>query len=155
MMSAKPASRPSRLKRLGWTEFAVLAAILSVIAALSVMVLWPAVYANYIERFGIRRFESACGFRTGRVAVPELGDHAWGVTWVAPDGECAALGLRAGDVPVEYHGGMFALYEALRAAEEGRAASIDVINVTDWPTRREIRFSAMAIRGRVRQPLSQ
>jgi hypothetical protein len=70
-----------------------------------------------------------------------------GITAVKPNGRFDRLGIRAGDIPFEYHGrGAILLHSALQEASRGNGAEIDVWNMRAGaysPTRlRHIVFSA-------------
>jgi hypothetical protein len=52
---------------------------------------------------------------------------------VVPRGKLALAGAKSGDIPVEYHGGIWAFYGALQKASSGREAHFDVLAHSDWP----------------------
>jgi hypothetical protein len=70
------------------------------------------------------------------VLVPNgAGGHLelWGIATVAAGGSFDLIGVRAGDVPFEYHGHAAArLLDALRRASAGERADFDVGNAADW-----------------------
>jgi hypothetical protein len=119
---------------LGSRQFAILAASLLMVFTTTGILTYPSLYTRYIQEFGIKHFEVQYGFRTGAVAVQSSAspmDSAWGVVWVAPDGLFAQLGVRAGDIPFAYHGGVKDMYVALQQASSGEASSFEVYNSGD------------------------
>ena len=127
-------SRPSRIITLGWQQnIVVLLGVLIVLLAMGIA-LYPSLQIQYIQEFGIRPFEAEYGFRTGDVLVRRDGaspETTWGIVWVAPDGKFSALGIRAGDVPFAYHGGVVDMYAALQIAAGGEPSSFEVFNAAE------------------------
>jgi hypothetical protein len=118
----------------GSRQYAILA--VGVLFALIVtgIVLYPDLYVRYIQEFGIKRFEAQYGFRTGQVAVRSSAPESqlvWGIVWVVPGGVFSRLGLRDGDIPFAYHGGMTDMYGALQQASSGEVSSFQVYNAAD------------------------
>jgi hypothetical protein len=124
----------TRLLRLGWAQFGVIAAAVAFVLGVGAVLLYPALHLRYIQEFGIRQFETQYEFRSGDVLVTPIGQQPrteWGIVWVAPAGAFSRLGIRAGDVPFEYHGGIRDMYVALQKASEGEATSFQVYNAAD------------------------
>jgi len=119
---------------LGSGQLAIMVVSLVVVIAVAGIVAYPAVYVRYIQDYGLKPFEARYGFRTGAVA-PILSasevESAWGVVWVEPNGLFAQVGVRTGDIPFDYHGGVIAMYEALRRASSGEASAFQVYNSND------------------------
>jgi hypothetical protein len=122
------------LLALGWPQLAVVVAGVVLILVVAAVFAYPELYVRYIQTVGIREFESQYEFRSGDVLVKQVGQPTrteWGIVWVAPAGTFARLGLRAGDIPFEYHGGVRDIYIALQQASEGKASSFQVYNSAD------------------------
>jgi len=52
---------------------------------------------------------------------------------VAPGGTFERLGVRPGDIPIEFHCcGSTALEHALSMAAKGESSNFEVVNVADW-----------------------
>ncbi len=82
----------------------------------------------------IKPFEVQHGFRAGPLAGgshTSPTDSTWGAVWVASDGLFAQLGVRAGDIPIEYHGGVADTDAALEQASSGQPSSFQVYNSGD------------------------
>jgi len=122
------------LLRLGWAQLGVMAAAVALIVAVAAVLLYPPLYLRYIQAIGIRQFETQYEFRSGDVLVTSTGQQPrteWGIVWVAPAGAFNRLGVRGGDIPFEYHGGMRDMYVALEQASAGEASSFQVYNAAD------------------------
>ena len=119
---------------LGTGQLAIMVVGLVVVIAVAGIVAYPAVNVRYIQDYGLKPFEARYGFRTGAVA-PILSasqvESTWGVVWVEPNGLFAQVGVRTGDVPFDYHGGVIAMFEALRRASSGEASAFQVYNSND------------------------
>jgi hypothetical protein len=126
-------ARP-RLLALGWPQLAVVGAGVVLILGVAAVFAYPELYLRYIQTVGIREFEAQYEFRSGDVLVKQVGQQTrteWGIVWVAPAGTFARLGVRAGDIPFEYHGGVRDIYAALQQASVGKASSFQVYNSAD------------------------
>lgn len=135
----------SRLLALGWPQLAVVVAGVVLVLGVAAVFAYPELYVRYIQTVGIREFEAQYEFRSGDVLVKPIGQQErteWGIVWVAPAGTFARLGVRAGDIPFEYHGGVRDIYIALQQASEGKASSFQVYNAADahlgWKALRDI-----------------
>ena len=107
----------------------------------------------YVREFAIHRFQDRYGFRAGQVSF-RCGNTAFestGISAVTPDGEFARMGVRAGDVPFEYHGhGFMAMYDSLVATERGHFSAFSVVNGKTCDaavSREEVRRIAVRPRG--------
>lgn len=123
-----------KLLRLGWAQFGVMAAAVALVLVVGAVLLYPTLYLRCIQEFGIRQFETQYEFRSGDVLVTRIGQQPrteWGIVWVAPASAFSRLGVRAGDIPFEYHGGIRDMYVALQQASEGEASSFQVYNAAD------------------------
>jgi hypothetical protein len=123
-----------RLVTLGPAQLAVVTAGVFLVLTVAAVLVYPELYVQYIQRFGIREFEAHYGFRTGAVQVhfkDQQPETQWGIVWVAPDGAFARLGLRAADIPFAYHGGVTDMYGALKQASSGQPSSFQVYNASD------------------------
>lgn len=124
----------TRLLTLGRRQLAVVAAGVSLVVVVAAVLLYPDLYIQYIRNFGIRQFEAQYAFRTGPVPVRSNSQQTethWGIVWVAPEGAFARLGVRGGDIPFAYHGGVTDMYSALKRASLGGASSFQVYNAAD------------------------
>jgi len=129
-----PARAKMKLLRLGWAHFGVMAASVALVLGVGAVLLYPPLYLRYIQEFGIRQFETQYEFRSGDVLVTRIWQQPrteWGIVWVAPEGAFSRLGVRAGDIPFEYHGGITDMYVALQQASDGEASSFQVSNAAD------------------------
>ena len=134
MRKEQPLSGRTRLTpiRLGWQQFAVLAAgILLVFAVIWLMLPWRWEQA-YVYQVLIPRIQARYGFECGDVDV--RGASFAAITKVMPGGRLAGLGVRPGDRPGEPGRGWVEMYDALVAAERGRFGKFDVVNASDFPT---------------------
>jgi hypothetical protein len=121
--------------RAAWTRYVVLLAGVGLVLLVVTIAIWPWPYAFVVERFILPEYESTFGFRGGRLSVG-TGDEAftiYALMVVVPDGKLARAGARAGDIPIEYHGGLWAFYGALEEARAGREGHFDVLAQSDWP----------------------
>jgi hypothetical protein len=123
-----------RLLALGWPQLAVVVAGVVLILGVAAVFAYPELYVRYIQMVGIREFEAQYEFRSGDVLVKQVGQQTrteWGIVWVAPAGTFARLGVRPGDIPFEYHGGVRDMYFALQQASVGEASSFQVYTAAD------------------------
>ena len=120
---------------LGSSQFVVLVAGLLGIACVFGIVFAPQLNELH-ARLKVQQFEQRFGFTTGPVLVPNgAGGHLelWGIAAVAAGGSFDLIGVRAGDVPFEYHGHAAArLLDALRRASAGERGDFEVGNAADW-----------------------
>jgi len=134
------------LIRLSWRDFVVIVAVATSLAAIFAVLLAPDLEDRYARR-AVKQFEPEFGFETGIITVSDpTGKYAtWGITAVTPGGRLDRLGLRAGDVPFDYHGRAATwLYDALREASQGKSAEIEVYNVHEVASaRRRIVIAAI------------
>jgi hypothetical protein len=123
--------------RAAWTRFLILVTGLASLVLVVAIVLWPWPYDYFVEHFVLPQYEAEFGFRGGRVAVKDSdGDFTvYGFVAVTPDGPLGRAGAKAGDIPVEYHGGMRAFYGALQRARLGEEDRFDVLAREEWPER--------------------
>ena len=148
-MNPRILSHP-RLIELSRTHALILAlALVLLLLLVTWALLHPAVYAYWCERDYIPSVQTKFGFRAARIAVPEATYHPLAIVEVTPSGALSSAGFMAGDIPVEYHGGLEAFCGALQSAEGGTSSQVAVINVRDWPVgyeaRRELRVPAVAL----------
>ena len=126
---------PVERMTLGQSQFAVLIAGLATVFAVLIVVLAFDLNEMYAQ-VAIREYEQQYGFRAGTVWVadePGGSFETWGIVEVAPGGWFDRLGVKAGDVPFDYHGhGAMALQSALRRAGAGEPSEFDVANAADW-----------------------
>lgn len=122
--------RTSEPIRAGWGQYVVVLAVLATIFVVATIVLWPLPYAFAVEHFVLPEYHAAFGFRGG--SVPVAGATSYAIVEVTPGGALHRAGVRSGDMPVEYHGGLWAFYGALQAAAAGQPAEFMVIAKGDW-----------------------
>jgi hypothetical protein len=123
-----------KLVTVTWRHFAVVAVGLVVVMVVAGILLYPTLYVQYIQEFGIKRFEGQYGFRSGLVLVQSSTsqpERTWGIVSVVPGGTFSRLGVRDGDIPFEYHGGVTDMYAALQQASSRDATSFQVFNAAD------------------------
>ena len=141
----------ARLVTLGRRNFFVL---LFVLCSLAVLVAWavlnPEMYAYYCEQHYIPSVAGRFGFEARRVPVPGYEDEFLGIAVVEPGGVLDRAGFRAGDIPVDHHGGLTRFCVALQSAEDGEEGHVVVINATEWASgyhaRRELAVPPLARR---------
>lgn len=123
--------------RAAWVRYVVLLAGVGMVFIIVTFVLWPWPYALAVEHLMLPEYETAFGFRGGRlsVSVGESSATIYALVSVVPGGRLARAGARSGDIPVEYHGGLWAFYGALQEASAGREGHFDVLAHSDWPDR--------------------
>lgn len=120
--------------RAAWNRYLVLLAGVALVILVVTIAIWPWPYAFVVEHFILPEYEVQFGFRGGRlpVSIGETNHTIYALVAVAPDGKLARAGARSGDIPVEYHGGLWAFYGALEAARAGREGHFDVVAHSDW-----------------------
>ena len=121
--------------RAAWGRYIVLLAGVGLVVLVITIAIWPWPYAFVVERFIMPEYETRFGFRGGRLPVRtgETTHTIYALVAVSPDGKLARAGAKPGDIPVEYHGGLWAFYGALEGATAGREGHFDVIAHSDWP----------------------
>jgi len=127
--------------RRAWTRYAVLLAGLGVLFMLVGIAIWPWPYAVVVEHLVLPQYETQFGFRGGRLPIGG-GDAAfvpYALVKVVPGGRLAKAGARSGDIPVDYHGGLWAFHAALQDSTNGREGRFDVLAISDWPERSKLR----------------
>jgi hypothetical protein len=136
------------LIRLSWRQFVVILAVAAALAMIIGMVLAPELQERHACH-ALKQFEREFGFESGTIVVSDSSGTYWecGITAVQPNGRFDRLGVRAGDIPFEYHGrGAVLLHYELQEASRGHGSEIDVWNMRDGvysPTRlRHVVFSA-------------
>jgi hypothetical protein len=118
-------------QRLGWRHFVVSAAILLMLAIVSVIVLSPVDTVSVV----LPAYEQEFGFTGARVTVQDHRGESltlYGLITVDPEGPLGAAGFRAGDVPVAYHGGAEEFAWALRRSKCGEATTVAVVQADAW-----------------------
>jgi membrane-associated protease RseP (regulator of RpoE activity) len=118
-----------------WKRYVVLLAGAGLVFLIATVVVWPWPYALAVEQFMLPQYEAAFGFRGGRLPL-STGDSRqtiYGFVAVVPGGRLALAGAKSGDIPVEYHGGIWAFYGALLKASSGSEAAFDVLAHSEWP----------------------
>jgi len=129
------ARRLPRLATFGWPQLAIVVSGVVLVLITILILVYPSLYVEYIKQFGIRQFEARYSFETGNVRVPAWSGQPahteWGIVSVAPDGAFNRLGVRSGDIPFAYHGGVADMYYALQWAAAGHASSFQVSNASD------------------------
>jgi len=120
--------------RAAWTRYLVLLAGVGLVLLVVTIAIWPWPYAFVVERFILPEYESAFGFRGGRLPIGTGKESftIYALVAVTPDGRLGRAGARAGDIPVEYHGGLWAFYGALEQARDGHEGHFDVLAHSDW-----------------------
>jgi hypothetical protein len=58
-------------------------------------------------------------------------DTRYAIVEVTPGGVLAAAGVRSGDIPIDYHGGMEAFHAALCEASQGKSGRFVVVSRED------------------------
>lgn len=131
-LAPTPRQEPIDSIRAAWARYIVLLAGIALIVPIALFSIWPWPYAYVVEQFILPQYEEVFGFKGGPLSVGDGGPTIYGIVQVTPGGRLATAGVRPGDIPVEYHGGLWAFYGALRAAEAGRTGEFMVISESDW-----------------------
>jgi len=120
--------------RSAWLRYVVLLVGVGLALVTSVWVVWPWPYYFAVERFMLPKYEDRLGFRGGRVTVTwgQEPFTVYGFVSVQSGGVMARAGVKAGDIPVEYHGGVGAFYYALQQFDSGDRGEFDVLAQSDW-----------------------
>jgi hypothetical protein len=131
---------------LGDGQFAVLFAGIVTVLVVCWVTFMPTWEYLYLREIAIPKLEEEYGFVGGTVAFRHANGtfEEWGILRLTPGSRLAELGVRPGDVPTAYHGGMAAMHYALRAAEQKQFAAFDVINPDDWNVGRKVMRAVVA-----------
>jgi hypothetical protein len=103
---------------------------------LSIVVVWllEGPFAEYrCEHQYLPSVGADLGFRPGRIPVRDWPEGPVGIIEIDPDGPMYAAGFRAGDIPLDHHGGMMAFCGALQSAALGQGAQIVMTTSAFWP----------------------
>jgi hypothetical protein len=135
IMTSAPPNREMAAIKSACVRYVVVLAGVSLVFLILTIVLWPWPYTFAVEHFVLPEYEVAFGFRGGRVPVKidDANYTIYALMTVDPAGRLGRSGAISGDIPVEYHGGLWASYAALQDASAGKAAEFSVINQADWP----------------------
>jgi hypothetical protein len=152
-LHVRRAESGSQFVRLGTWQFVVMVAGLALVLTAAGLAVYPSAYRRYLQDFGIKKFETEFGFRTGLVGWQEPGkarELMWGVVAVTPNGAFARAGVRDGDIPLAFHDRVTELYATLEQVSSGQAASFEVLNSADaalgYTARRQIRLGPLGAR---------
>ena len=121
---------PRETFRSSWTRFGLVLTGLVLVVVIILFTIWPWPYAFVVRRFLLPGYESEFGFHGGAIRPPGADSSAYGIASVVPGGRLDRAGVKAGDIPVEYHDGMMSFYYALKAAAAGEESTFTV--VSDW-----------------------
>ena len=125
--------------RAAWTRYAVVSTGLALLVITILFIVWPWPYAIVVRRILLPSYEQEFGFHGGMIRPPDSEYSVYGIASVVPGGWLDRAGVKAGDIPVEYHGGMWSLYYALEEAAEGREAEFAVVSdIRDWQRDRQL-----------------
>jgi len=123
------------LIRLGWPQLAAMVGMTAGVLCTVWIAFMPGWQDLYVRQVVVPHLEQRYGFQVGTVVFDRDGSR-WesrGIIAVTAGGRLEPLGLRAGDVPFEHHGGGWStLAAALAAHERNRPAGVEVVNVVDW-----------------------
>jgi hypothetical protein len=130
------------LLTLGWSQYLVVIFGLCTIAVITAIELEPIDgLTEALFRLASQKYERQFGFEIGKIREwpHSPPDRIWGVARVTPGGRFDHAGIRSGDVVFTYHGGGFgALYYALKSANAGEPACLDIASLADWRAHRYI-----------------
>jgi hypothetical protein len=120
--------------RAAWFRYLVLLVGVGLAVVSAVWVMWPRPYYFALERFILPQYEGRLGFQGGRVPVTwgQGSFTVYGFVAVQTGGVLAGAGVKPGDIPVEYHGGVGAFYSALQDFDSGESGQFDVLAQSDW-----------------------
>ena len=119
-------------------RYAAVSAGLALLVATFLLGIWPLPYEWTVEKVYLPSYEEEFGFHGGRIRSAGSESSAYGITYVVPGGRLARAGVKAGDIPVEHHGGMMSFYYALKLAAGGEEAWFKVVsNPRDFYSDRE------------------
>jgi hypothetical protein len=118
--------------QLGWGHWLLITLSLCLIVLLC---FWGFVHPSYFlhdcEHHYLPSVEERLGFKGGRLRLPGRDDAPYALLEVDPAGPLGRAGFRSGDVPVFQHGGLAAFCGAIRSAEDGYDAEVQVISGHD------------------------
>jgi hypothetical protein len=129
--------------RSAWVRYAVLLVGLGLVLITAVWSVWPWPYVSVVERFILPQYEERLGFRGGRVVVTwgQEPFTVYGFVSVQSGGVMGRAGVKAGDIPIDYHSGVGAFYHAVQEFDAGVRGEFDVLaqpEWRDWSRRRRI-----------------
>ena len=122
--------------RLGGVQFWLTILVLLGTILFLLAVWWPAIAQEYVEDVVLPGYETNFGFKGGRLTIqtsPGGTERLYGIVSVVPQGRLDRAGVKAGDVPLGYHGGANELCLALYKARRGEVASMQFRRASDWP----------------------
>jgi hypothetical protein len=114
----------------------VLVVLIATILGLCVIAFWllECPVAEYrCEHEYLPSLSADLGFRTGRIPVRDYPEEPLGIVQVDQSGPMYAAGFRAGDIPLDHHGGMMAFCGAFQGAALGEETRIVVTTAEYWP----------------------
>jgi hypothetical protein len=118
---------------LGRREYLYLSLTLVLVALLVLWaVLHPAIYHEWCVRYYIPSVQEQFGFKAERISLVDAPYRPLTLVQITPGGLLDRAGFRAGDIPVDHHGGETAFCGALQYATEGGEPSVSVINAGEW-----------------------
>ena len=124
--------------RAAWTRYTIVSTGLVLLVVTILFAIWPWPYALVVQRVLLPGHEQEFGFHGGMIRPPDSEYSVYGIASVVPGGRLDRAGVKAGDIPVEHHGGMWSFYYALEEAAEGREGRFKVVSdLRDWYQDRE------------------
>jgi membrane-associated protease RseP (regulator of RpoE activity) len=137
--------------RSAWARAVIVFAGLSIAVVAVLVAIWPMPYDWATENVVLPRYEATFGFRGGRVRTSSDSDSTiYAIVEVVPGGPLALAGVKPGDIPVEYHGGVMAFLGALQQASGGHEGHFEVTsNLESWFRTHEGRRIVLATTKRV------
>lgn len=123
--------------------------VLAALGAVLLVVFWSGLETSAVEHLVLPRYETAYGFRGGRVPVQRGSERhtVYGFVAVTPGGRLDRAGVLRGDVP-----SLPELRAALSNAENGQTGSFTVVRAEDWPSTTHGRPIAVAAWARGARP---
>ena len=130
---------PGDVIKAAWTRYAIVSTGLVLLVITILLIIWPWPYALVVQRMLLPAHEQEFGFHGGMIRPPDSEYSVYGIASVVPGGRLDRAGVKAGDIPVEYHGGMWSFYYALEDAAEGREGRFTVVSdIREWERDRQL-----------------
>lgn len=93
---------------------------------------YPSFWLEDCEKAFLPSVEGKYGFKGGAISRPDDNSVYYGFQAVNPTGPFARAGFRAGDIPVDHHGGFRQFCGAMHIAEDGVAAQVTVMRPPEY-----------------------
>lgn len=134
--------------RAAWLRYAAIASLLGLLVITVLFVIWPWLHGMVIQRLVLPGYEKEFGFHGGMIRPSDTDYSVYGIASVVPGGRLERAGVRAGDIPAAYGGGMWDFYYALTEASEGREGTFSVVTTLQEYRDRKMRQITVSPKGK-------